>query len=106
MDKLNSDGKKYYRDMPSLVDPSVKCPIRESEICLDLEERIRKTEDAIELAALVQAWCQVTRKFEEKIQVPPEVQMSADVKEIMIGIFMFTFGVLTAIGFLMLSARL
>lgn len=44
--------KKYYKCVPSMTDPNLKCPVRESEIRLDLEERIRETEDNIELAAI------------------------------------------------------
>lgn len=88
------------------MNPDVKCPIHESEIILDLEERIREAEDAVELAALVQAWCQITRKYSPERQVPLDVRMSTAIKEVMISISLFAFGVLTAVGFFMLLARL
>ena len=42
--------KKYYKDGPSIVDPATKSLINESELRLDLEKRIKETEDSMELA--------------------------------------------------------
>ena len=88
-------AKKYYKCGPSMTDPNVKCPVRESEIRLDLEERIRETEDNIELAALVGAWCQVTknRTVEGVIQYESlEARTGTAAKEIMENFLFFASG--------------
>lgn len=89
-----------------MMNPDVKCLIFAKEIRLDLEEHIRKTEDATELAALVQAWCQVVREDNAEKQAPPEIQTSAIVRECMINILIIMLGLAVGIGFLMLLTRL
>ena len=46
-----------------MINPDAKCLIDESELRLDLEKRIKEAEDSMELAALVQAWCQVPKNY-------------------------------------------
>lgn len=101
--------KKYYRCVPSMTDPDMNCPVRESEIRLDLEERIRETEDNVELAALVKAWCQVAKDKTIKGVVqyePQEARTETTAKEIMVGFLLFALGVATATVLLMLLAKL
>lgn len=102
-------AKKYYRCVPSMTDPNAKCPVRESEIRLDLEERIRETEDNIELAALVGAWHQVTknRTVEGVIQYESlEARTGTAIKENMVNFLFFVLGAATGIASLMLLTRL
>lgn len=102
-------AKKYYKCVPSMTDPNVKCPVRESEIRLDLEERIRETEDNIELAALVGAWCQVAKDkaVEGVIQYGPlEARTGTAIKENMVNFLFFVLGAATGIASLMLLTRL
>lgn len=47
--------KKYYEDDLNMINSDAKHLIDESELRFDLEERIKATEDSMELAALVQA---------------------------------------------------
>ncbi|MCM1220638.1 MAG: hypothetical protein NC548_39735 [Lachnospiraceae bacterium] len=106
MESYIRSRKKHYRDAPSIMDPNVKCPINKSEIRHDLEERIGETENGMELAALVQAWCRITEKDIWEEQVPLEVQTSSVIKEVLINILMFVSGTLIGVAFLILLTRL
>lgn len=98
--------KKYYKDGPSIVDPAAKCLISESELRLDLEKRIKEAEDSMELAALVQAWCQIPKNYNIEGQISlewMEAQTKTAIKEFTINLLMFALGAAVVIVFLVLS---
>lgn len=91
-----------------MINPDAKCLIDESELRLDLEERIQKAEDSMELAALVQAWSQVTKKVHPENQSSlewMETQTRTAMKEFTINLLMFALGAAAVIVFLVLSGN-
>mgnify|MGYP001032352377 CR=1 FL=1 len=106
MEEHTGGKKKYYRDDPSMMDPNIKCPINKKEIRHELEERIRETEDGIELAALVLAWHKMSGEDIIERQVPQDVQTGMVIKEVLANVLMFILGSAIGIGILMLLTRL
>ena len=95
--------KKYYRDTPDIANTNEICPIRIKEIKLDLEDRIRNTEDNIELAELVKAWIQIKNTTDiAKPQALPGFQVSISVKEVLLNVFMGLIGGVVGLIILML----
>jgi len=75
-----------------MTNPKEKRSINKTEIRKDLEERIRETEENIELASLVNAWCKVTKRDNEPETPPPDLQASMIVKETVINIILIIVG--------------
>lgn len=89
-----------------MTNSDAKCLINESELRLDLEERIKEVEDSMELAALVQAWCQVPKNYNIEGQISlewMETQTKTAIKEFTINVLMFALGAAVVIVFLVLS---
>lgn len=89
-----------------MINPDAKCLIDESELRLDLEKRIKEAEDSIELASLVQAWCQVPKNYNIEGQISlewMEAQTKTAIKEFTINLLMFALGAAVVIVFLVLS---
>lgn len=98
--------KKYYEDDLNMINSDAKHLIDESELRLDLERRIKAAEDSMELAALVQAWCQVPKNYNIEGQISlewMEAQTKTAIKEFTINLLMFALGAAVVIVFLVLS---
>lgn len=98
--------RKYFKDSLGMTNSDAKCLINESELRLDLEERIKEVEDSMELAALVQAWCQVPKNYNIEGQISlewMETQTKTAIKEFTINVLMFALGAAVVIVFLVLS---
>lgn len=96
-------AKKYYKCVPSMTNPNIY-PVRRTEIQLDLEDRIRETEDNIELAALVRAWSQINedRAAKGAMQYGTlESRTRTIEKEIIVNFLFFVSGAATAIVLLL-----